>query len=97
MRVEQEFSELFSLDARVFKITNQMAFVVNAGGSSLPYVHTQSSPSTTWVVNHNLGYRPVIEVLSPGGIVVGADVIHVSVNQAQINFNNPQTGTVTAR
>jgi len=97
MRIEQEFSELFTADARVFKVTNEMAFVVNAGGSSLPYEHVQPTPASTWVVNHNLGYRPVIEVLSPGGVVVGADVVHVSVNQTQINFNNPQTGTVTAR
>jgi hypothetical protein len=97
MKVEQEFSELFTSDARVFTIIQEMAFVVSIGGSTLPYVHTQSTPSDLWTVNHNLGYRPVIEVLSDGGLVVEASVAHISNNQSQISFNTVQTGTVTAR
>jgi hypothetical protein len=93
MRVEQDFSDFFSADGSVFKIVNETALVVSIGGSSLPYIHVQSSPSTLWTVNHNLGYRPVIDVLSVGGIVVEANVTHVSDNQAQINFNAATGGS----
>lgn len=86
-------------DGEVVRIVNELVFQFPTvgSGSSFPYVHTQSSPSDLWIVNHNLGYRPVIEVLSDGGLVVEASVAHISVNQAQISFNTVQTGTVTAR
>lgn len=67
------------------------------GPGSARYEHVQSSPATQWTVNHNLGYKPSIEVLSPGGMVVIADVVHMTDNQTLINFNAPQTGTVLAR
>lgn len=97
MRVEQDFSDLFSADGRVFKVVNETALVVSIGGSSLPYVHTQSAPSTLWIVNHNLGYRPVIEVLSVGGIVVEANTTHVSDNQALISLNAAAGGSAICR
>lgn len=56
------------------------------------FVHTQSSASATWTVNHNLGFLPQVTVLSPGGIEVEATVTHVSANQAVITFNTAQAG-----
>ena len=58
------------------------------------YLHTQSSASDTWTVNHNLGYRPVVSVRSPGGVEVEATVTHTSVNQCVVTFAAPYTGTV---
>jgi len=98
MRVVQEYSDFFTDDGRVFKITNEIALLVpTVSVLPAPYVHTQSSLSNQWTINHNLGYRPIIDVLSPGGMMVIAEIIHVSVNQVQINFNSPQTGTAIAR
>lgn len=66
-----------------------------APGTVTQYVHTQSSPSASWVVNHNLGYRPAaVEVLSTGGMQVEAAVTHVSVNQLQVDFVSPTIGSV---
>lgn len=58
------------------------------------------SPPTAqaeWVLNHNFGRRPVVQVLSPGGSEVEAEVAHVSTNQARVYFNQPQQGTAIAR
>ena len=30
------------------------------GGGGAAYVHTQSTPATTWTINHNLGFRPTV-------------------------------------
>jgi len=76
---------------------------VVTGGRGLPgrpglngegFVHTQSSPSTEWIVNHNLGFRPGVTVLSPGGIEVDAAVAHVTTNQLRVTFTASQTGSV---
>lgn len=61
------------------------------GGGS--YQHTQSTPASTWVVNHNLGFRPDVSVFSPGGIEVEAEIAHVSTTQTEIRFSAAATGS----
>lgn len=63
-----------------------------SSGSDI-YDHVQSSASATWTVNHNLGVKPDVEVRNTGGQVVGAEVVHVSVNQTIIYFSLPMTGS----
>lgn len=67
----------------------------DTGSIGDPFVYVQGSPSAIWTVNHNIGrYPAVIRVLSPGGVEVEADVRDISVNQSQIFFASPQTGSV---
>jgi hypothetical protein len=68
----------------------------NGGAGAASYLHTQSVASATWTVNHNLGREPVIQVLTAGGVEMEAAIVHVSSNQAQVNFASPQTGRVRA-
>lgn len=63
-----------------------------AGGPGSAYTHTQSSASDAWVVNHNLGYRPAVSVLSVGGKEMLAGVVHTSTNQFVVSFDQPTAG-----
>jgi hypothetical protein len=65
------------------------------GGSGSAFTFTQGSPAATWVVNHNLGYRPVTDVTSLGGAQVWAEVLHTSLNQLNVYFDSPTAGQVT--
>lgn len=56
------------------------------------FLHTQGSASASWVVNHNLGFRPTVQVYDTGGSVVNAEIVHVSINQCQILFAAPVSG-----
>lgn len=67
------------------------------GSEGSPYVHTQSSPATEWIVNHNRGFKPLASVLSAGGIEVVAEIVHMSDNQLRVYFNQPQAGSVVVR
>jgi hypothetical protein len=60
--------------------------------SNVKYLHTQSSDSDTWTVNHNLGARPLLLVYSVGWVEVDASVTHVSDNQSIVQFNTAQSG-----
>ncbi|CAA2141389.1 hypothetical protein [Hyphomicrobium sp. ghe19] len=63
--------------------TNQIAttaFVVSAI-NGIGYLHTQADPATVWTVNHNLGYKPAVELYTVGGMEFEAEVLHTSVNQ----------------
>lgn len=62
-------------------------------GGVTAYVHTQSTPATTWTINHNLGRLPQVEVFSVGGVQMFGDVTHVSDNQTTIDFNTALAGT----
>lgn len=63
-----------------------------AGG----YEFTQASPALTWTVNHNLGFRPSVELLTTGWQEMVADVVHTSVNQFIVYFNAATAGYARA-
>ena len=67
----------------------------DGSGLSPKYTHTQVSPATTWIVNHNLGFKPSTTVLSVGGVDITASVqiIHISNNQIQILANPAVAGS----
>ena len=65
------------------------------GPSGANYLHTQSTASSTWVVNHNLGIFPRVTVLDDGGNEVLAGVTHTSENQVVIQFGAPFSGRAT--
>jgi hypothetical protein len=66
------------------------------GAAAQGYEHTQSSAATTWTVNHSLGYRPIVEVFTSGGVLLWGQVTHTSVNQFTVNFNTAQAGFARA-
>lgn len=56
------------------------------------YEHTQTAPSATWTVHHNLSRRPNISPILDGGRVVLSETVHIDENTAQISFAAPVTG-----
>jgi hypothetical protein len=56
------------------------------------YVHTQTTPQTEWIVNHGLGYKPVVSVYTLGGVEMEAEIVHISDFQLRVRFGVPQAG-----
>lgn len=63
-------------------------------GAAQAFVYTQSSPASTWTVNHNLGAKPTVTVFTVGGVELEANVVHLSVNQLQVLLAAPMAGSV---
>jgi hypothetical protein len=63
------------------------------GGGLTGYLYIQSSPSVTWTINHNLGYRPQVELRDTGNRVYEADVEHPNVNQTIVTHVAAFAGT----
>lgn len=61
------------------------------GGSAFEY--TASTPSISWVLNHNLGRKVHVSIFGDAGDLVFADVEHGSTNQTTITFSVPTTGS----
>ena len=64
------------------------------GGISLDanYVYTQSSPSATWVVDHNLNKFCSVTVVDSANNVVFGEVLYNSVNQVTLTFAGAFSG-----
>lgn len=52
-----------------------------------PFIHEQLTPSSLWVINHNLSKYPSVTVTDSAGNVVIGDVKHVSLNTTEISFS----------
>lgn len=65
------------------------------GSLNIPqiYEHVQSSPLSTWIVNHNLGRATAsVRVLTVGGVEMQCDVLDASPNQVVLTFSQPFSG-----
>lgn len=58
-----------------------------AGASAAGYRHVQNSPSTTWVITHNLGKYPVVAVVDSAGDNVIGSITWNSNNQITLTFS----------
>lgn len=56
------------------------------------YVHTQTTVSSTWTINHNMGFYPSVELLDTGSQEIDGEISHPSVNQTVVTLNPASAG-----
>ena len=59
------------------------------------YVHTQGISSASWVVTHNLGKYPSVNVIDSANNNIVGSVVYNSINQVTISFAGDTSGTAT--
>lgn len=64
--------------------------VLPVGGT---FTHTQYSPSTTWTVTHNLGYKPNVTVVDSAGTIIEGEIDYQSGNTVILTFSSSFAGT----
>lgn len=85
-----------SLNEKVWK--RLLCFGAGGGGGGISdknYLHVQSTPATTWVIYHNLAKYPTIAVMDNSGVQVFADISHIDLNTAMVQFTIGFSGTAT--
>lgn len=65
-----------------------------SGPAGTDFEQAFNSPLAQWVVNHNLGKRPLVTLLTTGGVEMGGDVIHTTINQLVVNFSSAVAGRI---
>jgi hypothetical protein len=65
-------------------------WVKEAGNKTMFF--EQISPLTTWIVNHNFGTFPIVQVFDLGGRMIDVEVNNLTVNQLEIVFLSPKAG-----
>lgn len=76
----------------VGNVSNSSGWLIDTGGIQ-NYTHTQGSVSSTWTINHNLGFRPSITVIDSGGSQAIGDRTDPTVNQTILTFSPGFSGT----
>lgn len=90
--VIEEDENLVVVEAPISAITTIIAQGPQgpAGGSA--FVYQQVAPATTWTINHNLGYKPSVELLDSGSQEIDGEVAHPSNNQTIVRLNPASAG-----
>lgn len=57
------------------------------GAAFSGYFHTQGTPSNVWVIPHNLGYHPSVEIIDSAGTEWEGDVFHDSNVQTTVTLS----------
>ena len=57
------------------------------------FVYEQEVPSSTWTINHNLGFFPGVTVVDSGGTDVVGSITYVDEDNLYVTFNAPFGGT----
>jgi len=63
-----------------------------AAGNTRRHVHTQASPSITWVINHSLGGKPSVSVVDSADTMVVGEVTYNSNSQVTVEFTAAFSG-----
>lgn len=61
-------------------------------GGDAHYTHTQSTPSSTWSIEHNLGKKASVTVVDSADSVVYGDIEYTDLNNLTITFNGAFSG-----
>ncbi len=86
-----------SADAGRIPVLNAQG-VLDATVLGLPpmyYVHAQGTPSNTWLIVHNLGRYPSVNVVDSAGDSWLANPHHLSVNELILEWDVSFSGTAT--
>ena len=61
--------------------------------SRVAYQHTQSLPSSSWNITHNLGFYPNIVIQDSGGSIVEGEITYTNSNSLTVTFSSAFSGT----
>lgn len=56
------------------------------------FEHVQGAASATWMISHNLGFKPNVTVQDSGGGIIEGDVVYTDYNNLTITFTAASTG-----
>jgi hypothetical protein len=56
------------------------------------YEHTQGAASNSWVVNHNLGFKPNVTVVDSAGNIVEGEIAYTNSNSLTVSFQSAFSG-----
>ena len=87
---------LLALEARgsASTVGNNVISLAPFGSGSFEYEEDFSTPSSTWVINHNLGKYPSVSAVDSAGSIINGAITYNNANQITIVFTSATSGKV---
>lgn len=63
-----------------------------SGSGDKYFVYTQTTPSDTWEITHNLNKRPSVSVVDSAGSLVNGDCNYIDNDKLILHFNGAFSG-----
>jgi hypothetical protein len=80
-------SDITTTDDLTEGLTNQYFTV-----GRVSYEHTQGSSSNSWVITHNLGFKPNVTVVDSAGSIVEGEITYTNSNSITVSFQASFSG-----
>lgn len=62
------------------------------GGSDKNYIYEQTEAKNTWIITHNLGKYPCVNLIDDNNIKIMGEIKYISENEIIARFNKEYTG-----
>jgi hypothetical protein len=59
---------------------------------ALAYEHTQGTVSNSWVITHNLGFKPNVTVVDSAGTIYEGEITYTNSNSLTVSFSQAFSG-----
>lgn len=59
---------------------------------ALAYEHTQGAVSSSWVINHNLGFKPNVTIVDSAGTIYEGEITYTNSNSLTVSFSQSFSG-----
>ena len=59
---------------------------------ALAYEHVQNAVSSSWVITHNLGFKPNVTVVDSGGTIYEGEITYTNSNSLTVSFSQAFSG-----
>jgi hypothetical protein len=59
---------------------------------ALAYEHTQGAVSNSWVITHNLGFKPNVTVVDSAGTIYEGEITYTNSNSLTVSFSQAFSG-----
>jgi hypothetical protein len=59
---------------------------------ALAYEHTQNAVSSSWVITHNLGFKPNVTVVDSAGTIYEGEITYTNSNSLTVSFSQAFSG-----
>lgn len=64
----------------------------SGGGNDKNYIYEQTEPKNAWIITHNLGKYPCVEIINDNNIKIMGEIEYISENEIIARFNKEYTG-----
>ena len=79
-------------DEHLVTMNTLTSYLANRIDSDKHFVYTQSTPSDTWEIEHNLGKEPSVTVVDSAGTTVEGDCEYINTNKLIVSFSSAFSG-----